>query len=65
MCEASVYMLGKDGSENLVLDSVDKIIPSGDELLMENIYSQRKIVKGRIKEMSLVDHRIILEDNSD
>lgn len=65
MCEASVYMLGKDGSERLVLDSVDKIIPSGDELLMENIYSQRKIVKARIKEMSLVDHRIILEDNSD
>ncbi|MGE5677049.1 MAG: CooT family nickel-binding protein [Pseudomonadota bacterium] len=65
MCEASVYMLGKDGSEKLVLDSVDKIIPSGDELLMENIYSQRKIVKGRIKEMSLVDHKIILEENCD
>lgn len=62
MCEANVYMREKDGSEKLVLDSVDKIIPSGNELLLENIYNQRKTVKARIKEMSLVEHRIILED---
>lgn len=62
MCEANVYMLGKDGKEKLILESVDKITPSGDEILLENIFSQRKIVKATIKEMTLVDHKIILEE---
>jgi predicted RNA-binding protein len=63
MCEANVYMLGKDGKQKLILESVDKVIPSGDEILLENIFSQRKIVKAKIKEMELVEHKIVLEEN--
>lgn len=63
MCEANVYMLDKDGNEKLILEAVDKIIPSGNEILLENIFSQRKTVKAFIKEMALVEHRIILEEN--
>ncbi|HEY9059263.1 MAG TPA: CooT family nickel-binding protein [Pseudobacteroides sp.] len=62
MCEANVYLLGKDGNERLVLESVDKVVPSGEEVLLENIFSQRKTVKARIKEMALVEHRIVLEE---
>ena len=62
MCEANVYMLGKDGEEKLILESVDKVIPSGDEIFIENIFSQRKTLRGKIKEMALVDHRIVLEE---
>lgn len=62
MCEANVYLIDKDGNEVLILDSVDKVIPNMDEILLENIYNERKIVKARIKEMELVDHRIILEE---
>jgi predicted RNA-binding protein len=62
MCEANVYMLDKDGRYKLILESVDKIIPSGDEILLENIFSQRKTVKASIKEMALVEHKIILEE---
>lgn len=63
MCEANVYLIDKDGKEKLLLEAVDKIIPKDDMIELENIFSERKIVKARIKEMALVDHRIILERN--
>ena len=61
MCEANVYLYNQDMEEELYLDRVDKIIPRGDELYLENIFGKRKTIKARIKEMALVEHRIILE----
>ncbi len=62
MCEANVYLIDKDGNEDLLLDAVDKVIPEeADKIYLENIYGERKTVKARIKEMHLVDHKIILE----
>lgn len=62
MCEANVYLIDKDGNEDLLLDAVDKVIPEEtDKIYLENIYGERKTVKARIKEMHLVDHKIILE----
>ncbi|NLJ99760.1 MAG: CooT family nickel-binding protein [Clostridia bacterium] len=61
MCEADVYLLSQGSEEVLFLDKVDKIIPQGDELYLENIFGKRKTVKARIKEMTLVEHRILLE----
>ncbi|WP_147535486.1 CooT family nickel-binding protein [Bacillus marasmi] len=62
MCEANVYVLDKDGNEKLLLESVDKVIPTEEGLLLENIFSQRKYIKASIKEMALVEHRIVLEE---
>jgi len=61
MCEANVYLLDEEGRPILFLESVDKITPEGSELCLENIFNQRKYIKAKIKEMALVDHRIILE----
>ncbi len=62
MCEANVYLLDKDGKTNLLLDAVDKVIPGEDNhIYLENIYGERKTIKARIKEMHLVDHKIVLE----
>ena len=63
MCEANVYSINKDGKQELILESVDKVIPKGNEIFLENIYSQRKTVKGSIKEMELVEHKILIELN--
>lgn len=60
MCEASAYVKNKD-SEELLLESVDKITPEGDMLVLENIFGQRKMIKGKIVEMALVEHKIIIE----
>lgn len=62
MCEANVYYVDKDGSEQLLMEAVDTIVPNKDGFVMENIYSERKTVKAKIKEMALVHHRIVLED---
>ncbi|MHB8063664.1 MAG: CooT family nickel-binding protein [Ruminiclostridium sp.] len=61
MCEANVYLIDENGTEVLILDSVDKVIPNKDEIMLENIFNERKTLKARIKEMELVNHRIILE----
>ncbi len=60
MCEANAY-LRKEGEEELFLEAVDKIIPHDDGLVLEDIFGRRKITKARIAEISLLDHRIILE----
>ena len=62
MCEANVYLLGKDGNEKLLLESVDKFVPQGGTIHMENIYGERKIIQADIVEMTLVRHRILLEE---
>lgn len=61
MCEANVYLIDEKGTEVLILDAVDKVIPNNDEIVLENIFNERKTVRARIKEMELVSHRIILE----
>jgi len=61
MCESNVYLLNEDGEEELFLESVDKIIPSANGILLESIFSERKTIKAVIKEMALVNHKIILE----
>lgn len=62
MCEANVYIIDKRGNERLLLESVDKLVPSKEGIMLENIFSERKTVKAKIKEMALVEHRIVLEE---
>ena len=60
MCEASVY-LSHDGKEELILEDVDILRPEDGQLYLCNVYGDQKIVKARLKEISLVNHKIILE----
>ena len=60
-CEANAYLADENG-ENLLLESVDKILPEGpDTWRLVSIFGEQKIVEGRISSMQLVDHRIIFE----
>jgi len=60
MCEASAFVVNGD-QEELFLERVDKLIPTEEGLLLENIFGQRKVIKAKIKRLELVDHRILLE----
>lgn len=60
MCEAAAYLL-KDGQEELLFESVDQLESSNGEIKMVNIFGERKDFRGKIKRLSLVDHKIILE----
>lgn len=62
MCESNVY-IDRAGREELLMESVDRIIPAEDgSIFLESIFGERKVVKARIREMELVHHRIILEE---
>ncbi|MFZ5986328.1 MAG: CooT family nickel-binding protein [Bacillota bacterium] len=61
MCEANAYLIDSKGEETLFLERVDKLFPEGDTLVLENIFGERKIVKAKIRELALVEHKIILE----
>lgn len=60
MCEANAYFRSGD-QEELFLENVDKVTPTDEGLILEDIFGRRKIVKARIAELALVDHKIILE----
>jgi predicted RNA-binding protein len=60
MCESAAYLL-KDGQEELLLESVDQLEIDNGEVKMFNIFGERKAFRGKIKLLSLVDHKIVLE----
>ncbi|MFX1369121.1 MAG: CooT family nickel-binding protein [Promethearchaeota archaeon] len=62
MCEANAYVI-KDGKENLIMESVDIVEPEGDDnWRLVGIFGDQKSVKGRIKGMNLVNHKIFFEE---
>ena len=65
MCEANAYLLDKDGKEELFLEHVDRVIPSDEGLTLISIFSERKKIRAFIKEMALLEHRIVLEKIED
>jgi predicted RNA-binding protein len=65
MCEANAYMVKQD-QEELLMEAVDTVSPEGDDTWrLVNIFGNQKTVKGRIKGMKLVDHKIFFEAPAD
>lgn len=61
MCEANAYMV-KDGEEQLLMESVDLVEPEADGTFrLVGIFGDQVTVRGKIKCMKLVDHRILFE----
>ena len=60
MCESTVYFI-KDDQEELVLEGVDCLESEDGQIRLVNIFGEEKMINARIKALSLVDHRIVLE----
>jgi predicted RNA-binding protein len=60
MCEAAAYLV-KNGQEELVLESVDTLESHEEGLKMVSIFGEELQIKAKVKALSLVDHKIILE----
>jgi predicted RNA-binding protein len=60
MCEASAYLI-QDGKEELILENVDELRREGDVIKMVNLFGDQKTLEARIKMISFVENRIILE----
>ena len=61
MCESTAYLL-KNGKEEIILEDVDLFEAEEGQIKLVSIFGEEKKVKARIKTLSLVDHKIILED---
>ncbi|MHB8074229.1 CooT family nickel-binding protein [Desulfosporosinus fructosivorans] len=60
MCESNAFL--KDGeNEVMLMESVDTIEPCEDGLKLMDIFGKQIFIKAKIKEMTLLNHRIILE----
>jgi len=60
MCESNVYL--KDGeSEVMLMGSVDIIEPYETGLKLMDIFGKQLFIQAKIKDMTLLNHRIILE----
>ncbi|HQA59583.1 MAG: CooT family nickel-binding protein [Tepidanaerobacteraceae bacterium] len=60
MCESKVYIL-EDGQEKKLMDNVIHIEPQDGKLFMYDLLGEQKIVDAVIKEIKLLEHKIILE----
>lgn len=59
MCEANVYV-EKDGDLEVVMENVASITPVEDRLLLVDLFGEQKRIRAAIKELRLLDHKVIL-----
>ena len=60
MCQSSAY-LEKEGKNELLMEDVDLFEAKGDQIKLVNIFGEEIEIKAKVKNLSLVDHIIILE----
>ncbi len=60
MCESKVFLAGPEGEE-LVLEDVTSIKPEGEGYRLVNLFGEERHVRGRIKDIDLLKHRIVFD----
>ena len=63
MCESSAFIMGKNNELIKIMDYIVNVNPDGDRVYLTDLFGNQKIIDGVIKEMRLIDHKIILEEN--
>ncbi|WP_455538858.1 CooT family nickel-binding protein [Terrisporobacter sp.] len=61
MCESSAFILRKDNKLEKVMENVVTVDPVDGKVYLTDLLGEEKIVDGFIKEIRLMDHKIILE----
>lgn len=59
MCQTTAYIMDGD-REVLLLQDVISVKPEAGVLRMINLFGEEKIVPGRIKQIDLLAHKIII-----
>jgi len=60
MCQSKAYLL-RDGAEVLVLDEVSSVAIAGSQITLRPLFGEPVLVNGRIREIDLMSHRIVLD----
>ncbi len=60
MCESNVYV-NKNGEDELVMENVAAMIPTGDGgFTLKGLLGESQVIRGEIQEINLMAHRIVL-----
>ncbi len=59
MCEARVYM-EKEGNLEELMSNVVTIKPEKGKLVLKDLFGEQKFVDAEVKELNLLDHKVIL-----
>lgn len=62
MCESAAFIWREDKLER-VMDNVVSVDPIGGKVYLTDLLGDQKIVDGEIKEIRLMDHKIIIKEN--
>ena len=60
MCDTTAYIIDND-TEQMIMESVQIIRPQDDGIYMKNLFGEEKVFKGRIKEITLGNGKVIIE----
>ena len=61
MCESAAYILKEDKLER-VMENVVNVDPFEGKVYLTDLLGEQKIVDGKIKEIRLMDHKIIISE---
>jgi len=64
MCASNVYLVNDKGGMDLVMEQVDIVRPEGAKVYLRTVAGKEKRLAGRIRELRLEDHAIIIEKPS-
>lgn len=62
MCESAAYVLKNNNLER-VMDNVVSVDPYEGKVYLTDLLGEQKIIDGEIKEIRLMDHRIIIKES--
>lgn len=63
MCESSAFILEQNNELKKIMEYIVSVDPRGDKVYLTDLFGNQKIIDGVIKEIRLIDHKIILEEN--
>jgi predicted RNA-binding protein len=61
MCESAAYVIREEGLEK-VMENVINMLPEDGKVYLTDLLGEQKIIDGQIKEIRLMDHKIIIEE---
>ena len=59
MCDTSAFIV-KDGTQELVMSSLSRVIINGTDIEISNIFGEIKKVSGKIKEIDYSENRLVI-----
>ena len=61
MCEANAYLKKSEEENLMVMENVYNLKPEDGKVLLENIFGEQKLIDAEIHQISLMEHKIILQ----